>query len=139
MSRAVKYAIATAVALIAIAAPAAASAASLKVTLPSKVHKGTQFKYRASGTGNFAHNYFAIFLGSAKCKNTYAAEFKAAGKPGITAFVGRSFTAKIPVRLNSVGTVWFCTYLYPKVAKGNTTWPFKPPEAKNSHKVIITR
>ena len=139
MSRTLKCAVATAVALIVIAVPAVASAASLHVTLPSKVHKGTQFKYRASGSGNFAHNYFAIFLGSAKCKKTYAAEFKAAGKPAISTFIGRSFTAKIPIRLGSVGTVWFCTYLYPKVGKGNTTWPFKPPEAKNSHKVIVTR
>jgi hypothetical protein len=136
MSRAVKYAIATAVALIAIAAPAAASAASLKVTAPTRINHNTFFNIGLSGKGNFKHNYLAIFVSGSSCKGTYAAEVKK-GHLYFHTFVAKSFSGGLKKnRGGAPGTAWFCTYLYPKAS--GTAWAFKPPEAKNSHKITFT-
>jgi hypothetical protein len=139
MSRAVKGTIVTAVALIAIAASAsAASAASLKVTAPTRLSRSKPFNVIASGKGNFAKNYLALFVSKVKCKSTYAGEVRAGGRRLVAGFVGRTFRVRLlhNAKGGSPGTAWLCTYLYPKAS--GSAWALKPPEAKNSHKITWT-
>jgi hypothetical protein len=140
MSRAVKWTIATTVALIAIAAPAgAASAASLTVTAPSTIKVNKRFNVVASGKGTFAHNYIALFISGTKCKGTYAAQSNGFRlRPFKAGFVPKSFKVTMLKNVFSSKpvTLWFCTYLYPKAS--GSAWAFKPPEAKNSHRIKFT-
>lgn len=147
MSRAVKYAIATAVALIAIAAPAgAASAASLKVTAPTKISAQKKFNAVASGKGNFKHNFIALFFSHFKCKSTWAAENSALGPPPsghlsnqlYGKFVGKTFKVTMlkNIKGGSPGSGFLCTYLYPK--SNSPTALIKKPEVLNKHKIRFT-